>query len=320
MIRRAPIFILMILSFSVGIFAAYAQDRQAVKADGEALVKTLRDASNASNLDESNAANVPHYQGTDIPQKNYYDNPESLEQTGNASKYSDPNYRVVTDPYRTTFDPATIDLSRAQAISENPNDYIGPDSDFGGDDNSCAPLPPADNGETWYEHSCNNGQKPFEEGRSCQTNLNIKVEDGEFWEYRCASGPNAHRSLYPHCASIRHHDNSNSCKSAGYLYEEICLQGELNNCYEPDQVQITIYHCDNKLPIWGGKKHNETRIVEEQIDDSACRQTANNSSCSLQNESCIAPDETRTINGMEITRPCWGWHRNYQCAGTGSCQ
>ena len=41
--------------------------------------------------------------------------------------------------------------------------------------------------------------------------------------------------------------------------------------------------------------------------------------CEKLSETCAAPNETRTINGLAVTRPCWRYEGRYRCA-TGETQ
>ena len=67
--------------------------------------------------------------------------------------------------------------------------------------------------------------------------------------------------------------------------------------------------------VSGGIGRNTISIVSESVDETQCEATISGATCSLQSETCTAPNETRVIDGLPVTRPCWEWSRTYQCQG-----
>lgn len=47
-----------------------------------------------------------------------------------------------------------------------------------------------------------------------------------------------------------------------------------------------------------------------------CQAATDGLTCTQAGEVCTGQPETRTINGLAVTRPCWEWERTYQCSGT----
>ena len=49
-------------------------------------------------------------------------------------------------------------------------------------------------------------------------------------------------------------------------------------------------------------------------DESQCATLAGDAACGSPSETCTDSDPvTRTIDGVEVTAPCWSWRRDYQC-------
>lgn len=60
-----------------------------------------------------------------------------------------------------------------------------------------------------------------------------------------------------------------------------------------------------------------SKIVYDPKDrwEDGCTGLASTGSCSLQEEHCIAPSSTRTIQGFPVTRDCWEKEATYACGG-----
>ena len=81
------------------------------------------------------------------------------------------------------------------------------------------------------------------------------------------------------------------------------------------QIYRLTYSCPAQTAVSGGIERNTISIVSESVDETQCEATIGGATCSLQGETCTAPSETRVINGLPVTRPCWEWSRTYQCQG-----
>ena len=291
------------------------------RAEGEAIGQGVRDATNVSILADGAEANVPTYRGTDFPSLDYADDAVGLTTAGEAQRYQQ-DYRVVVDPYRKVVDPATIDLSAASAIESDPDAYLGPGATPGGSSGSCNPLPTGGGGSTTYLESCNQGSQPFDETRTCRARLTIQTQGSRYWEYTCDEGFD--RDVNPgsrQCAAMQGQLDAGSCHEIGRVrIGQGCLQWYDNRrtryCSEPgDPVYRLTYSCPAEIPVTGGRERNTIIVVSETVDETQCQATIGGATCSLQNEVCTAPNETRIINGLSVTRPCWEWSRTYQCQG-----
>ena len=308
------------LSLAVsGGFTHAQMTAQDAKAAGEAIGTGVRDSTNSSILANGAEANVPTYAGTDFPTLDYVEDPVGLSAAGEAARYQQ-DYKVVVDPYRTVVDPATIDLSAASAIEKDPDTYLGPGAGIGGSTGTCSPLPPGGGGATTYLESCNQGSQPFDETRSCRAPLVIQTQGSRYWEYQCSTGFIKYQTSGPYCDIIQPQLDAGSC----HLIDrerigETCLQWGGRDgrwCTEPgDPVFRETYSCPSQLSIAGGVERNTISIVSETVDETQCQSAISGATCTLDTETCTAPNETRTINGLAITRPCWEWSRTYQCQG-----
>lgn len=290
------------------------------RSEGEAIAKGVRDATNSGILTNGQAAAVPGFEGTDFPQFDYVEDPAGLSTAGEAQRYQD-NYRVVADPYRTVFDPATIDLSSARLIESDADTYLGPGASPDGSAGACAPLPPGGGGAATYLESCNAGSQPYDEARSCTASLAIQTQGSRYWEYICETEGFTER--YEMCGELARAPGSGTCRlSESVRIGETCLQWvqEFNGrrwCAEPGEpIYRQQWHCPAPLSgVSGGIERNTTRIISEAVDETVCQNATNGATCSLASEVCTAPNETRTIGGVAVTRPCWEWNRTYQCQG-----
>tara|TARA_B100000745_G_scaffold96116_1_gene60812 strand:- start:13467 stop:15206 length:1740 start_codon:yes stop_codon:yes gene_type:complete len=301
---------------------AHAQMTSAdARAEGEAIGEGVRDATNGSILADGAQANVPTYGGTDFPSLEYADDAVGLTTAGEAQRYQQ-DYRIVVDPYRKVVDPATIDLSAASAIESDPDAYLGPGASPGGSSGSCDPLPPGGGGSTTYLESCNQGSQPFDEARTCRALLTIQTQGSRYWEYTCDEGFDRDVNLGARqCAAIQGQLDAGGCQEINRVrIGQGCLQwydnGRTRYCSEPgDPIYRLTYSCPAQTAVSGGIERNTISIVSESVEETQCEATIGGATCSLQSETCTAPNETRVINGLPVTRPCWEWSRTYQCQG-----
>lgn len=289
------------------------------RAEGDALAESVRDGTNSSILSSSSPDTVPGYEGTSVPASSYADDAAGLEAAGEALRYSDP-YNVVSDPYRTTFDPLTIDLSSPQAIEADPDTYLGVGFNLSGSDATCEPLPDTGSGTLTYFESCNQGSQPFDEPRTCPVPLNVSVDGSISYHHECwqTLGIPNDPNVNGWCPAFQSDalTAGASCSFVRLDYKGIiCLQGTPNNCTEPEPVYAEVWSCDIPVPGWNSREVNTLSITSEGTDESICQTATSGATCTLDTEVCTAPNETRIINGLSVTRPCWEWERTYQCQG-----
>ncbi len=125
-----------------------------------------------------------------------------------------------------------------------------------------------------------------------------------------------------------------------------CLQDDpINNCATiaaiPECAQIgstcsasafdgscmtfnNTYQCsaDEGTPAGAVFLRTDRTVASDTVDNSQCQALASDRTCSLAQTTCTSPGGTRTINGLDVTKSCWGWSNTYNCvsnAGQDSC-
>ena len=58
-------------------------------------------------------------------------------------------------------------------------------------------------------------------------------------------------------------------------------------------------------------------IKNDFLDVSACADPISNPACTVAQEVCVEPAETRVINGLSVFKPCWKYERTYTCTVAG---
>ncbi|MET0375304.1 MAG: conjugal transfer protein TraN [Rhizorhabdus sp.] len=293
---------------------------------GKDMGKAMR-ADDSLGPSDAKVAEVPGYAGTDLPQNVYYDDPDRLIVDGTAQANTDAAYGSVTDRDHTrpSFSNAEIlsATQRGKTIEDDPNTYLAGEV-VGGSTGSCTPLPPASGSNGYYEATCNKGTKIEQAEAICRTPLVVETTPGATkYIYTCQNwSTNRPNNSSQRCGAVFNAPVANGVcreRSREMVPYQICLQGNPNNCVEPDEregEQIT-YECDSPAVARGYRVENTPVVVNERRDESMCNAAIANQTCDLTAETCIDPDpSTRTINGVEVTRACWSWQRTYSCHRT----
>ena len=304
--------------------ALQAQTMGEASDDGDAFARQIRDATNDSILTSGAQNEVPGFEGTDVPGTDFLDDPDGLTAAGEGKRY-DPDYQVVIDPYRTRFDPTTIDLSAATTIANDPDAYIGGGFDADGTAGTCEPVPGGGTSDTEYLESCNAGSSVYSDARTCRAPLTIEVSDPSppVWEYECdLGGTNYPTSNLPYtCPRLAAADTEGFCTKVGTGTSpriRCYQQDRWGGCLEPDFIESEIWQCSGQIDFPGGRQVSPggQRIVSEAIDESVCEATVGADICTQTANMCVDNEPTtRIINGFEVTRPCWEWERSFQCDG-----
>lgn len=298
-------------------------DISAAKADGKTFVTGARAASGQISTSTNLTGTIPGYTGQTLPQEALADDPDGLTAQGASGALSNDAWRLVTNPDRTVVTLDADGLLRAQAVAEDPDAYLA-GSTLGSTNGQCAPLPPSGAGTEYYEATCEEGAQLIEEARTCRVPLVIQTEGSQYWQYQCYSDePQPGHSGV--CSLIRGALQNGSCTLIDRdRVGETCLQWVRPPngrpwCAEPGEpLYREVWSCPAQLPgVPGGALRNTTRIVSETRDEGQCQAATEGLTCTQSAEVCTGQPETRTINGLAVTRPCWEWERTYQCNGTG---
>jgi conjugal transfer mating pair stabilization protein TraN len=321
------------LCLILGSPPSWSQDRAAAEATAREIGKAAQQqAGGIVNDGGAPAAIVPGFGGTDLPQGGLIDDPEGLASQGGAVAGSNEAYQVIRDPRRKVFDPTTIDLGRATDIEGSPQQYLGVGTDISGEAGSCKPLPPGTGAGSEYFETCNDGDKVSEANESCHPKMAPKtVTVTEYFYYGVAPGQEdfgfANTNMYQSLVA------TGQCRATGTTVN-ICdaqvatnqVSGDvadyLKFCRKTRHEIATEYACNPQVP--GGhfpptatgnqafktESRSTTTVVR---DDSSCA-GLDGSSCAFQGETCTSSTpETRIIDGVSITQPCWEWQRDYKC-------
>lgn len=159
-----------------------AQNASVAKDAASALGQNLRGAISSGVTSSDAPSAVPAYQGSDLPQASYYDAPDKLASAGAAASLTSVGTAITTNPNRATFDPATIDLTNAQAIEASPASYTG-GSGAGGSAGKCEPLPASSGTSSTYYDSCQIGQAESDVAFTCH--VGWKAGLAASYDYQC---------------------------------------------------------------------------------------------------------------------------------------
>lgn len=270
------------------------------RSEGEAIAKGVRDATNSGILSDGQAAAVPGFEGTDFPQFDYVENPAGLSTAGEAQRYQD-NYRVVADPYRTVFDPATIDLSSARLIESDPDTYLGSGASPDGSAGACSPLPTGSGGTTTYLESCNSQPSQPPQSYSCFSDL--EVIPGSKIQVVCdevvSNGTDA--GNYDGCVDALAPYVGQTCTLVdSQIHSTIEDCADRSGYCSTDFITNT-YECGTGTPstsiTWG-----------------TCNPPPE--PCSFTQVCSDASPRIRKIGGVDVELDCWGYRRDYTCGGS----
>lgn len=338
--RRFALSLILPIAFA-GAGAVLAQSTvQEAKEDGKNFATDMR-ANDALVPSETMRDQVPGYQGTDLPQSSYFDDPDKLVADAGAQASSNEGFSVTTDANNTRpqFDAQEIldTTRRATEIEANPDTYLQGEQ-MGGQAGSCTPLPPGGGNVSYYEATCNYGSKLDEVPRTCTSTLNVSVENRTLYYYHMSTiGP------YVDPDSMADEIAAGTCKPVGTA--SYCgtmaeygstAAGSCNKDFGNQLLQVM--ECSVQASVVGNHMFSFSNpnavypIISRttgqhwfKVDNAApvittnkvngCTALENNSQCVAQSvEACTDSDpQTRIINGVPVTQPCWAWQTNYTC-------
>ena len=334
--RRLALSLILPIAFA-GAGAVLAQSTvQEAKEDGKSFATDMR-ANDALVPSETMRDQVPGYQGTDLPQSGYFDDPDKLVADAGAQASSNEAFVVSTDRNNTRpqFDAQEIldTTRRATEIEANPDTYLQGEQ-MGGQAGSCTPLPPGGGNVSYYEATCNYGSKLDEVPRTCTSTLNVSVENRTLYYYHMSTiGP------YVDPDSMADEIAAGTCKAVGTA--SYCgtmaeygstAAGSCNKDFGNQLLQVMECSVQASVvgnPILFGNTYPVISRTTGQhwfrVDNAApvistnkvngCTALENNAQCVAQSaEVCTDSDpQTRIINGVPVTQPCWAWQTNYTC-------
>nr|WP_232843195.1 conjugal transfer protein TraN [Allopontixanthobacter confluentis] len=291
-----------------------AAQQQDARTDGKTFGESLRgDAQQAAQTQRS-AADIPNYDRNAVRDlERLADNPDQIEGAAATASRNHQGHRLVRDSLanRARFESDDIEavIARSLAINEAPLDYTSGMS-ISGSQGECVPLPPGSGSAGTYTATCNTGTRIEQSQGQCFVQLVASVTQRQQWHYLCNEtgfAPNV-----PLCSSF----DQGQCRITGYRPGP-CLQWRVNGtnrfCSEPGDP-IAEISCDAADPRYTPYEVTTDRTVDTASDESQCLGLSDNSDCALDTEICTdSSPQTRVIDGVSVTRPCWSWQRSYSC-------
>jgi conjugal transfer mating pair stabilization protein TraN len=338
--------------------AAQQMTVEQAREEGKEMAQEKRNDSSLVHSSDAQAASVPGYTGTNQPQSTYYDDPDKLVADSQAMKSTNEQYQVTTDSanVRPTFSNAEIlaTTTRATAVENDPSTYLEGEA-IGSSSGSCTPLPPGAGTAGYYEATCNVGAKVDTTTGACSVGLSHSVRQS--YTYTCGTAKLTHevtscvryqgRTCVQYSTAVTVTSSLDSC--TGYAAAPSCsmtnealadnhrryVVGRDANYYSTTSTRTYSCSSETASPAGGSARFGSwnrtaapgTLIGVENVyagsvkDETACSAWAGNSNCSVTEEVCTSSDpETRVVNGVAITQPCWAWDRTYTCntVGTGN--
>lgn len=296
----------VLVGFGASLGTEASSDPQAIKQDAKAFGQQLLPGLQANATTDPTNERLPGYRPGPYPESQYQDNPDAMATMGEALSASHPGASTVRSSLqvRPQFDPADIEavIARGLAVSADPAQYV---TGYSGSRGECRPLPPGGDVGATYEQTCNTGVRVEEETRACLITLAHDIRTS--YRYECSHDPIRNR-----VDDCRVFEGQTGCALTGSR-PGVCLVPGRFGCVEPGdlilEMQCPALVAGATLLSTSRTYHGSTR------NESACTPLAADGTCSTFTEACTdSTPQTRVIEGISITRECWGWVRTYPCA------
>ena len=310
------IFILATTIFGVSAGSPLAaQDRETAREEGKDFANEQQGRARANASTQPNAARIPGY--TPNPaEAGYADNPERIEGDARAAARSHEGLKAIKDSNarRAKFEAEEIKAvtARSKSINEDPLRFSS-GMEIGGAEGRCVPLPPSPGSPGRYTATCNSGVALDERSENCSIYLDVSVETRTLYHYLCSYISPYGFGGVPSCEIF----NAQGCRAIG-TRPGPCLQWGGNReqgryCVEPGEPYVEM-SCSAPVPGETPYATSSENIIIENLSDAACRTFAEDADCQQVAENCSDNDpQTRIIDGVSVTKPCWAWERSYQC-------
>ena len=308
------------LTFAMAALAALlpalpAAAQQDARADGKAFAEELRGEAQQAAQVQPDSNTLPHYDRNAVRGlETLADDPDRIERGAAAATTTHQGYRAIKDSLanRARFDPQDIDavITRSRAINQTPLDYTSGMA-IGGGQGTCVPLPPGSGSAGTYTATCNTGTRIDQSAGQCSVPLVASVSQRPQYHYLCSRFGDVTGSGEPECPGF----NGYSCRVTGH--RDTCLRwgtsGGRRWCTEPGDP-ISELTCDEQVPGQTPYQVTTATTVTSAPDESQCAGLADNGDCTLDAEICTDADpQTRIIDGVPVTSPCWEWQRSFTC-------
>ncbi|ALJ16289.1 conjugal transfer protein TraN [Sphingopyxis macrogoltabida] len=296
--------------------------------EGRKLGNETRRDSSLVPTDSARAEAVPGYAGTALPEGNFFDDPDRLEAAGASARHRSEPYRITVDGDRTrpafSNDEILATTRRATSIENDPSTYLDGE-EMGGSAGVCTPLPPGTDATGYYEASCNRGSQLTEETRSCTPVMVPRTTTRQAYKYY-AAGDGVYGAPFPREGDFAGALANGSCwasgASMGGCAASVAVGYRSGNKFCGD-YSVRAISCTSEIvsnspempatgKLWYART-NELSVTVER-SDASCQAYAGDGQCVPSGpDQCTQGEETRLIDGVAITQPCWEWRRTYQC-------
>lgn len=310
-------FLAALLVSSVPSFAQTPASRSDPRNDGKAVAKEQQTKMQAR-------AKASAATGLDMVDQN---DPSQLEALGdneatlsNAATRAAKSHQGVamvrsSRQHRARFDARDIQAvwDRANSISANASTLTGVNLPVGSQ-GQCTPLPAGSSSAVRYFATCNSRTTPTQETRQCSTTLNHQLTTQTNYHYACDDLSVYTRSGYPACSIFA----SRGCTVSGAL-EGPCLQwgkwGGGLKCLEPGEP-LTEMACLQPVANQSLRRTSQKISVQTVENRSTCEPLEDRPECTRSTRVCTDSEpKTRIIEGLSVTRDCWGWQEQFICTG-----
>ena len=318
-----------LLIFLVTALPVHAQTTvEEARDEGRRLGNEARRDSSLVPTDKALAEAVPGYAGTALPEGDYFDDPDRLEAAGASARHGSEPYRITVDGDRIrpvfSADEILATTRRATSVENDPSTYLEGE-EMSGSAGICTPLPPGTETTGYYEASCNSGSKLTEEERICAPSMVPRTTTRQVYKY-FAAADGVYGAPFPRDSDFAGAMANGSCwvsgPSMGGCAASVAVGYRSGNKFCGDH-SVRALSCSSEInssspvmpatgKLWYARA-SETSVTVER-SDASCQAYAGDSQCvSAGPELCTQGEETRIVDGVAITQPCWEWQRTYQC-------
>ncbi len=324
---RYILFLLSLAAFSSTPVGAQTTVEEA-RAEGRSLGNEKRQDQTLIPDEDGQAAIVPGYGGTSLPEGDYFGEPERMEAAAASAKQASEPYRITIDADRSrpTFSNAEIlaTTERATTIESDPSTYLD-GLDVEAESGTCTPLPAGAGSQGFYEATCSSGSQIAEVERSCTPQMVATTTIRDVYKYYAApdgvyGAPFQRESEF--AGAIAAGTCTISGPPIGGCAASVNVGYAKGNKFCGD-YQVRQLSCTVLVPgsgpvmpatgqYWYARTQEPTVTVAR--SDASCTALEADKDCSQSApEVCTEGPETRIIDGVAITQPCWAWLRSYKC-------
>ncbi|MEM9093951.1 MAG: conjugal transfer protein TraN [Pseudomonadota bacterium] len=301
--------------FLLFVAPASAQDmtRDEAQDEAENLAAELETMVQDGARQTVDAATVPGFVTKDPAETAHYGSPAGLESAGIAAMATSEESAFVTDSIASRPIVTSTELqtwtSNGLAVEADATSLV---TEYGGTYGDCTTTITGGTA-THYSYACNEGETLLEFTDACAIPLTVTIPTSHVHECRwiyLAGDLSWEPDL--HCYVIQ---SEPSCGPMAQIAGGDCTSNVNGGVTCADQIWRAA--CDVEAIAGVGAVDTIPGTPEDNWDEAACNAKDADANCSFLAETCVEGAATRLINGVPVTRDCWRFERNYQCAALG---